>query len=96
MTIELERVNNVPLYGIGQLDPDLQRWLLTLVDSLNTTIGEIEAAFALLPVTRLTAAQIGALGAGFPDGVMVYDTTNDVYVGKENGNLVKFDTSAYP
>jgi hypothetical protein len=42
MAINLERINNVPIYGGDQLSPDLQRWLLTLVDSLNTSILEIE------------------------------------------------------
>lgn len=41
MAVELERVNNVPTYD-DELSMELQRWLLTLVDSLNTTIQQIE------------------------------------------------------
>lgn len=30
------------------------------------------------------------------NGILVYDTTNNVYVGMQNGSLVKFTTTAYP
>jgi hypothetical protein len=32
----------------------------------------------------------------FGNGMLVYDTTNNVYVGMQNGALVKFTTTAYP
>jgi hypothetical protein len=51
---ELERINNVPLYGTSTLDPDMQRWMLTLVDSLNTTIQQIEDELISLDA-RVTA-----------------------------------------
>lgn len=30
------------------------------------------------------------------NGILLYDTTNNVYVGMQNGALVKFTTTAYP
>jgi hypothetical protein len=42
MAVNLERINNVPIYKDGILDPDLERWLLTMVDSLNTAIQQAE------------------------------------------------------
>lgn len=30
------------------------------------------------------------------NGILLYDTTNNVYVGMQNGSLVKFTTTAYP
>jgi len=32
----------------------------------------------------------------FGNGIFLYDTTNNVYVGMQSGALVKFTTSAYP
>ena len=33
---------------------------------------------------------------GVTNGILLYDKTNNVYVGMQNGALVKFTTSAYP
>lgn len=30
------------------------------------------------------------------NGILLYDTTNNVYVGMQNGSLVQFTTAAYP
>lgn len=46
----LERVDGVPLQGNDMLTLELQRWLYTLVDSLNTTIAEIESQLNSLDV----------------------------------------------
>lgn len=35
-------------------------------------------------------------GAAVSNGILLYDTTNNVYVGMQNGALVKFTTTAYP
>jgi len=42
MAVNLERINNVPIYKDSILGPDLERWLLTMVDSLNTAIQQAE------------------------------------------------------
>jgi len=95
MAVELERTNNVPIYGDSNLDGDIQRWLLTLVDSLNTTINEIEVSLNTI-AQSFTAAEITALASNLEDGVLLYDTTNDVYVGRENGAMRQFTTAAWP
>ena len=35
-------------------------------------------------------------GAAVSNGILLYDTTTNVYVGMQNGALVKFTTTAYP
>lgn len=35
-------------------------------------------------------------GSSVSNGVILYDTTNNVYVGMQNGVLVKFTTTSYP
>src|SRR5579872_7038527 len=35
-------------------------------------------------------------GVAVENGLFIYDTTNNVYVGMQNGALVKFTTTAYP
>jgi hypothetical protein len=94
-TVFLDRVNAVPLGGLD-FTPEFVQWLTILADSLNEVLGDIEDLFNVLPAPQYTAAEISALAADLPDGVIVYDTTANVYVGKENGTLVQFDTSSYP
>ena len=97
MTVALERVNNVPLYDKDESNTDMGRWLLTVVDSLNTTIGEIETTLnANVVVKSFTQVEITNMAASLVDGVLLYDTTNNVYVGRENGALRQFTTSSWP
>jgi hypothetical protein len=35
-------------------------------------------------------------GVGVTNGIVLYDTTTNVYVGMQNGALVQFTTTAYP
>jgi len=95
MPVFLDRVNAVPIVNLD-FTPEFIQWLTILVDSLNEVLADIEDLFNLIEAPHYTAAQIGAAGADWPNGIVVYDTTNNVYVGKENGSLVQFDTSAYP
>lgn len=44
----------------------------------------------------LTQAQITTIAPSMPNGSIWYDSTNDVYVGKQAGSLVKFTTTAWP
>ena len=39
---------------------------------------------------------IPSSGGDIGNGILLYDTTNKVYVGMQNGALVKFTTTAYP
>jgi hypothetical protein len=95
MSVFLDRVNAVPLGGLD-FPSEFIQWLTILTDSMNEVLSDIEDLFNLIEVPHYTSTQIGASGADWPNGVLVYDVTNHVYVGKENGSLVQFDTSAYP
>ena len=97
MSLFLDRIDSVPIIN-GDYDPQFFQWLWVLVDSLNENINDIQNAFNFLTAMSYTAAQIATInGAGLlNNGVLLYDTTNNVYVGKQNGALVKFTTTAYP
>jgi hypothetical protein len=57
-------------------------------------ISDIQNAFNLLTAIGYTQIEITNMdGDGLlNDGVILYDTTNDIYVGRQNGSLVKFTT----
>ena len=97
MAIFLERIDSVPLFG-SDFTMEFSQWLSVLVDSLNQTLEDIQDDFNLLTAQSYTAAEITALQSGgeLSDGVLLYDTTNTVYVGRISGSLVKFTTAAYP
>jgi hypothetical protein len=99
MTIFLDRIDSAPIIN-SDFDTQFLQWIWVLVDSLNETINDIENAFNLLTAQSYTAAEIVALQTAIPsqlsNGVLLYDTTNNVYVGKQSGALVKFTTAAYP
>lgn len=97
MTIFLDRVNAAPIVN-SDFDAQFLQWLWVLVDSLNETINDLEDALNLLTAQSYTAAEISTMegNGGLVDGVMLYDTTNNVYVGRISGALVKFTTAAYP
>ena len=98
MAIFLDRIDAVPIASNTEFDSQFLQWLWVLVDSLNENIGDIENSINFPYATSYTAAQI----AGFQsdgtlnDGVILYDTTNNEYVGRISGVLVKFSTTAYP
>ncbi len=99
MTLFLDRIDAAPIVN-SNFDAQFLQWLWVLVDSLNENINDIQNAFNLLTAMSYTAAQINAMQIAIPsqlnNGVLLYDTTNNVYVGKQNGALVKFTTTAYP
>lgn len=98
MTVFLERVNPTPLQDV-QFSREFVTWIQVLVDTLNSSIEEIEYHINVNGAQSYTQAEIAALNAsqaGLPNGVILYDTTNNCYVGKENGVLVRLTTSAYP
>lgn len=97
MTLFLDRIDAAPIAN-SNFDAQFLQWLWVLVDSLNESINDIQDAFNLLTAMSYTAAQIVAMNVAgdLGNGVLLYDTTNNVYVGRENGSLVKFTTTAYP
>lgn len=97
MALFLDRVDSAPIMN-GDFDPQFLQWIWVLVDTLNEDITDIQDAFNFLTATNYTAVQIAAMNAAgqLGNGILMYDTTNNVYVGKQNGALVKFTTTAYP
>lgn len=98
MTIFLDRVDAVPIASNTQFDTQFTQWLWVLVDTLNENWLDIQGALNLLTAMSYTSAEILVLeGAGqLGNGVLLYDTDNDLYVGRQAGSLVKFTTTPYP
>jgi hypothetical protein len=97
MTLFLDRIDAAPIAN-SHFDTQFLQWLWVLVDSLNENINDIQNAFNFLTATNYTASEIMTMqGAGqLGNGILVYDTTNNVYVGMQNGALVQFTTTPYP
>lgn len=98
MAIFLDRIDSVPIANNKEFDPQFLQWLWVLVDALNENWRDIQGAFNLLTAIGYTQTQITDMNTAgqLSNGVLLYDTTNDVYVGKQAGSLVKFTTTAYP
>ena len=97
MALFLDRIDSAPIIN-SNFDTQFLQWLWVLVDSLNENLNDIQNAFNLLTAPNYTAAEIAAMNVAgdLGNGIFLYDTTNNVYVGRENGVLVKFTTAAYP
>lgn len=97
-TLFLDRIDSAPIINSDKFDPQFLQWLWVLVDTLNEDISDIQNAFNLLTAQSYTAAEIAALNVAgdLVNGILLYDTTNNVYVGMQSGSLVKFTTTAYP
>jgi len=98
MAIFLDRIDSVPIASNTQFDPQFLQWLWVLVDALNENWRDIQGAFNLLTAIGYTQTQITDMNTAgqLSDGILLYDTTNNEYVGRISGSLVKFTTSAYP
>jgi len=98
MSVFLNRIDASPIAS-NTFDPHFfLQWLWVLVDSLNENLAAIESAFNLLTAIGYTQTQITDMDTAgqLSDGIILYDTTNNEYVGRQNALLVKFTTSAYP
>jgi hypothetical protein len=96
--IFLDRIDASPIAN-STFDPHFfLQWLWILVDSLNENLSDIEGALNLFTLVGYTQTQITDMNTAgnLEDGVILYDTTNEVYVGRQGGSLVQFTTSAYP
>ncbi len=95
--IFIERIDSVPL-AADDFSYEYRAWVSVLVDSLNTTFEEIESDFNLLTAQSYTATEITDLftDSKITDGIILYDSTNNVYVGMQSGALVQFTTTPYP
>ena len=97
MTVFLDRIDSAPVIN-GDFDPQFLQWVWVLVDTLNENFSDIQNLFNVLAASSYTAAQIATMNTAgdLADGIILYDTTNNVYVGRQSGSLVKFTTAAYP
>lgn len=99
MTYFLDRIDAAPVLS-DVFEYPFATWLAVLVNVLNENIQDIQNALNLLTSQSYTAVEIAAMQTAIPsqlnNGVLLYDTTNKVYVGKIDGSLVKFTTTAYP
>lgn len=97
MAIFLDRIDSAPIAN-SNFDPQFLQWLWVLVDALNENIGDIQNAFNLLTAMSYTQTEITDMNTAgeLADGVLLYDTTNNLYVGRQSGALVKFTTAVYP
>ncbi len=91
------RIDACPLQE-DKLSFPLISWLSIIGDTINSAYDAIEFALYYLVLTGLTQTEITTAfsnGELF-NGILLYDTTNNVYVGMQAGALVKFTTTAYP
>ncbi len=97
MAIFLDRIDSAPLSN-SQFTFEFNQWVANLIDVLNEVINDTQNAFNTLLASSYTAAQIATMFSSgqLSNGVLLYDTTNNVYVGMISGALVKFTTTAYP
>lgn len=95
MSLFLQRIDSAPITG-NDFTVDFDSWVTVLVDTLNSLLQDIEDAFNNLSASSYTSAEIAAMAADLPNGILLYDTDLNVYVGKESGALVKFTTTSYP
>lgn len=97
MVFFLDRIDAAPVSN-SDFDTPFLQWLWVLVDTLNEDIRRLQEALNLLSAQAYTSTQIIQMNTAgtLIDGVLLYDSTNNVYVGKQNGALVQFTTTAYP
>ena len=97
MSLFLDRIDSAPIAN-SEFDPQFLQWIWVLVDSLNEDLGDIENALNFLTAQNLSATDISSMFAAgdFTNGILLYDTTNNEYVGMQSGALVKFTTTSYP
>jgi hypothetical protein len=97
LSLFLDRIDSAPIAN-SEFDPQFLQWIWVLVDSLNEDLGDIENALNFLTAQNLSATDISSMFAAgdFTNGILLYDTTNNEYVGMQSGALVKFTTTSYP
>jgi|ERR1700749_254489 hypothetical protein len=98
MALSLDRIDSAPIISQEELDPQFLQWIWVLIDTLNENLNDMERAINFLTAPNLTAIQINDLftASALKNGIFLYDTTNNEYVGMQSGVLVKFTTTPYP
>jgi len=97
MSIFLDRIDSAPLSN-SEFTYEFNQWIANLIDVLNEVISDTQNAINLLAASPYTAAEITAMftAGQLINGILLYDTTNNEYVGMQSGALVKFTTASYP
>ena len=97
MAVFIGRLDTVPVLG-NDFTFEFNQWLANTTDVLNEALETIQNSFNTFNAPSYTAVEITALQTDgeLDDGVVLFDTTNNVYVGRISGVLVKFTTAAYP
>jgi len=97
MAIFLDRIDSSPIVH-SNFDMQFLQWIWVLVDTLNENMSDIQTILNLFVANGYTATEISQMESDglLSDGIIIYDTTNNVYVGRESGALVKFTTAAWP
>lgn len=95
MSIFVERINSAPLEDTD-FPMDFEQWIANLIDSLNEAINVLEDSINFFTAQSFTTAEITAIGANLSDGIIIYNSDTDEYVGKSAGSLVKFTVTPYP
>lgn len=95
--IFLDRIDASPILS-DVFEPPFATWLAVLVNVLNENIQDIQNYFNLLTAQSYTTTEISNLftSGSLTNGMMLYDSVLNVYVGVQNGALVKFTTTSYP
>jgi hypothetical protein len=95
--IFLDRVDSAPISN-SDFPFEFNQWLANTVDTLNEVIIDIQNALTIFVAPNYTASQIMAMftAGQLSNGLILYDTTNNEYVGMISGVLVKFQTTTYP
>lgn len=97
MTIFLDRLDAAPVFG-DEFSYPFAQWLSVLVNTLDEITTDIQNYFNLLKAQGYTSIEINAMfvAGDLTNGMLLYDTDLNVYVGVQNNALVKFTTTAYP
>lgn len=95
--IFLDRVDASPISN-SEFPFEFNQWLANTVDTLNEVIIDIQNALTIFVAPNYTASQIASMfSAGqLSNGIILYDTTNNEYVGMRSGVLVQIQTTTYP
>ena len=96
-SVFLDRIDASPILS-DVFEPPFATWLAVLVNVLNENIQDIQDYFNFLQAQSYTSTEIADFFAdGFlTNGMLLYDSVLNVYVGVLNGALVKFTTTSYP
>lgn len=76
---------------VGFLTPQMQSYTDQLNQALQNNVGQNGFAISPQPDTNVADAL-----ANMPVGTLLFDTTNDEWVGKTSGGLVKLTYTPYP